>query len=372
MRRLFLVVLAVFSLFHGLANTGLWLKKASLGGQGRHRGVGAEAWNRGYIGLGHVNGAGADISFKDWWEYNPATDSWTQRADYPVADHGAVCFSVENLIYVGGGSAFTNQFYVYDPLSNLWSNIANCPLSPGDVQGFSASGKGYVIFQNQLAEYEPQTDSWTLKANVPVTVGNWSCCFSNGSSGFVKVGHSLFEYKPLQNTWISRANHPGLSTGGSYGFCINGIGYVTSGYVGGLATVTEEVWSFNPATNTWTQVSHFLGSSRRFSVSFSIGNKGYVGTGTNGINLNDFWEFDPTKTLAVPSLENNEILLYPNPTYLTLGIIGLQSQTEYEIFSLTGKKIHSGVTQGEINMVDFHPGHYFILINGKTYAFSKI
>ncbi|MFM7664481.1 MAG: Kelch repeat-containing protein, partial [Bacteroidota bacterium] len=293
--------------------TGTWKKKASIGGTGRHRGVGGNAWNRGYLGLGHVNGAGADISFKDWWEYNPATDGWTQKADYPVANHGAVSFTVDHKIYVGGGSALTNQFYVYDPLTNSWNSIAPCPLSPGDIQGFSADGKGYVVVQNQLAAYDPMTNTWELKANLPINASNWSCTFSNESSGFIKIGHALFEYKPLQDQWISRASHPGLSTGGSYGFSLDGIGYVATGYVGGLATVTEEVWSFNPGSNSWNRVCDFPGSSRRFFAAFSIGTKGYLGLGTNGINLNDFWEFDPSITAGIDFQEVFQGMLYPNP-----------------------------------------------------------
>ena len=49
-----------------------WIQKASLGGVGRHRATGCATSHRGYMGLGHVNGTGQDISYKDWWEYDPA------------------------------------------------------------------------------------------------------------------------------------------------------------------------------------------------------------------------------------------------------------------------------------------------------------
>ena len=62
-----------------------WIQKASLGAVGRHRGTGCATSHRGYMGLGHVNGTGQDISYKDWWEYDPAADTWTQKADFPVA-----------------------------------------------------------------------------------------------------------------------------------------------------------------------------------------------------------------------------------------------------------------------------------------------
>ena len=351
---------------------GIWNKKTSIGGTGRHRGVGGNAYQFGYLGLGHVNGAGADISFSDWWQYNPATDSWTQKSDFPVANHGAVCFSLNDRVYVGGGSSLTNQFYEFNPLLNQWTPIANCPLSPGDVQGFSAENKGYVIYTNQLAEYNPGTDSWSLKANVPVNASNWSCAFSNGTSGFLKVGHSLFEYKPSQDVWMARANHPGLSTGGSYGFSINGIGYVASGYVGGLSTVTEEVWSFNPANNTWTREADLPGSSRRFLAAFSIAEKGYIGLGTNGINLNDVWEFDPSQTLSVSEANQLQITLYPNPSSKELRLYGLHSMLDYTIYSYAGEHVLKGETNGEIDIEHLPQGNYFIILNNMKYVFTKV
>lgn len=368
-----MVYICVASLSLGTACWGgMWEKKTSIGGTGRHRVIGGNAYQYGYLGLGHVNGAGADISFRDWWQYNPATDSWTQKTNFPVANHGAVSFSLNDRIYVGGGSSLSNEFFVYNPLQNQWSAIANCPISPGDVQGFSASGKGYVIHTNQLAEYSPSTDSWSLKASIPVNVSNWSCTFSNGTSGFLKVGHSLFEYKPGQNLWVSRANHPGLSSGGSYGFSLNGIGYIASGYVGGLSTVTEEVWSFNPANNAWTREADFPGSSRRFFASFTIAEKGYIGLGTNGINLNDVWVFDPSKTLQ-SSMENpSQILLYPNPCSEKLILYGLNKPVEFSIYSMFGETMLKGQTQGSIE-IDWLPiGNYFVLINNRKYVFTKV
>lgn len=373
MKHLILISLCVFS--HALGSTcwgGIWNKKTSIGGTGRHRGIGGNAYQFGYMGLGHVNGAGADISFRDWWQYNPATDSWTQKSDFPVANHGAVCFNLNDRVYVGGGSSLTNEFYAFNPLLNQWTPIANCPLSPGDVQGFSAGNKGYVIYTNQLAEYNPNTDSWSLKANVPINASNWSCTFSNGTSGFLKVGHSLLEYKPSQDLWIARANHPGLSTGGSYGFSINGIGYIASGYVGGLSTVTEEVWSFNPANNSWTREADLPGSSRRFFASFSIAEKGYIGLGTNGINLNDVWEYDPSQTLNTADNKPIDISLYPNPCSKELKINGIYDQLEYSIYSYTGEKVLGGETSGRIDVDHLPQGTYFILINNIKYVFTKV
>ena len=291
-----------------------WFQKASFGGVGRHRSVGIAIGNKGYIGTGHVNGTGVDISYKDWWQYDPASDSWTQKADFPVSGHGVTAWGTETRGYVGGGSALTNQFYCYNPVNNTWTSIANCPLSPGDVQGFSVQNKGYVLSGTEIAEYDPSTNAWTLKAQCPISINTWSSAFGTSGSGFVKSGINLYEFKPSQNQWIQRSNFPGLSTNGSSAFAIDGKGYITCGYVGGLSTVTDQVWEFNSGSNSWTLIGEFPGTSRRFPIAFSIEGKGYFGTGTNGINMNDFWQFN-YNPLGTDEFELDEttVQAFPNP-----------------------------------------------------------
>lgn len=334
---------------------------------GRHRAIGGSVNNRGYIGLGHVNGTGVDISYKDWWEYDPSSDSWTQRADFPLPNHGALSFSAVECIYVGGGSALNGEFYKYNPITNTWTPTAYCPLSPGDVQAFSVNDKGYVMSGVSLAEYNPLSNSWQLKANVPVNVNAWSAVFSIGSSGFVKTGVNFLEYKPEQDTWISRAAFPGISAGGSFGFAVEGEGYITCGYYSGLSNVTDEVWKFNPALNQWLQVEDFPGTNRRFPVAFSINGKGYFGTGTNGINMNDFWQYDPSFTVGIEDLKDVSVNVYPNPFIENVSIqvdaqlseIGLS----YHVTDLTGKLVKSGKIDSEtvhLSMVDTNPGTYIV------------
>lgn len=319
-----------------------WIKKANFGGVGRHRAVGIAIANKGYMGLGHVNGTGVDISYKDWWQYDPASDTWTQKANYPVNNHGAVSFATSTRGYVGGGSALSNEFYEYNPITNTWSPIAPCLISPGDTQGFSVNEKGYVYQTNQLAEYDPNNNIWTMKTPAPVSFGSWSCSFSNNSSGFIKSGTNFYEYKPANDSWMQRATFPGLMSNGSSAFGRDGKGYVTCGYVGGLSIVTNEVWEFDPGSNEWKYICEFPGTSRRFPVAFSINGKGYFGTGTNGINLNDFWSFDfePLETN-----ENSEfsIYTYPNPVTSELiiktGAPLLSNNCKLTLFNLSGEKI---------------------------------
>lgn len=318
-----------------------WIQKASFGGVGRHRATGCANSHRGFMGLGHVNGTGQDISYKDWWEYDPSSDTWTQRADFPVSTHGAVAFVVDNCPVVGGGSALSTQFYKFDPSLNTWTPIANCILpNPGDSQGFAINNRGFVYQGNQLAKYNPNTNNWSMCATAPMTFGQWTCSFVVEGSAFIKGGLQLWEYKPLHDQWLQRASFPGQSTGGSSGFAIEQHGYVTSGYVGSLSVVTDQVWSFHPATNTWQQEIEFDGAKRRFPVAFAIHDRGYIGTGTNGVNFNDFWQFNPTDNTIGIEESSTAIVVYPNPASDFITVFGnptITAKQEITVYGLDGK-----------------------------------
>ena len=376
-----LLILGSLLLLQLSAQAQFWIQKSSVGGVGRHRATGCATSHRGYIGLGHINGTGQDISFKDWWEYDPASDTWTQKADFPVATHGAVSFVVDNCPVVGGGSALSTQFYKFNTLTNTWSQIANCILpNPGDSQGFAVYNEGFVYQANQLAKYNPNTDSWSFCANAPATFGNWTCSFVIEGSGFIKAGNQLWEYKPLHNQWLSRASFPGNSTGGSSGFAIQQRGYVTSGYVGALAVVTEQVWSFHPATNSWRREIDFLGTKRRFPVAWAIHDRGYIGTGTNGINLNDFCQFNPIDNTLGIEASSAHLKVFPNPVvqFLTIENTKISSLNgiEVQMLQMNGNQVlkmqlEKGQQKIDVNMLP--PGAYLLqMLSGSKMIHEQI
>jgi len=70
--------ISIFVLLLTSSSFSQWTKKANLGGVGRHRGTGISIGNKGYIGLGHTNGTGVNIDFKDWWQNSK--DEWPEIA----------------------------------------------------------------------------------------------------------------------------------------------------------------------------------------------------------------------------------------------------------------------------------------------------
>ncbi len=342
----FLLFLSLLLLFiPDVRANSVWNQKESLPVVGRHRGTGLAIGDKGYLGLGHINGTGVNIVFSDWWEFDPATNSWTQKADYPVGNYGALAFSTQNKGYVGGGVFLNDEFYEYNPITNQWTAIPDAPFSPSDRTAFGLNDKGYITNGNGLAEYDPATETWAIKQSPPASFSAWCTSFVIGSSAYVKSGGNVYEYKASQDTWLNKAPFPGLTSNGASAFAINGKGYVVTGYGFGLSDVNREFWEFDPASNTWTQQPDFPGTSRRFSVAFAINNRGYFGGGTNGTNFNDFWEYN--RILGVDeSLKDGAVSVstYPNPaTELVNFVVNADESDplELEIYNTSGQLIKS-------------------------------
>ena len=89
--------------------------------------VGFSIGNKGYMGTG------IDATYtpkKDFWEYDPATNVWTQKADFPGATRQfAAGFSMGGKAYIGIGSdgygRYYKDFWEYDPAINVWTRKAD-------------------------------------------------------------------------------------------------------------------------------------------------------------------------------------------------------------------------------------------------------
>lgn len=368
MIRYCLIFLLLFSVDSSFAAG--WIKRANLGGVARHRATGVSIGEKGYIGLGHVNGTGINYAYEDWWEYDPSTNSWTQKANYMGGlNYGALAFSSSQYGFVGGGVYDGNSFYRFDPSTNTWSSIASCPTGVSDVVAMSINGKGFVVDGSAAFGYEPSTDTWYPIASPPAGGGFWNSTFTIGGSGYLIAGSNVLEYKEASDQWIFKAPFPGFASGGHAGFSAYDRGYVVCGYSGSLGNVTDECWEYNPADNSWSLSEEFAGTSRRFLIGFSIGNRGYIGVGTNGTNFKDFWEFNrPLSILSNHS--SRQSIVYPNPCIdqiqlkLPINQEGLNPELlRGELMNLNGKIVkqlsHTELTS-LIHIDEFSSGTYLL------------
>ncbi|MGB0932878.1 MAG: kelch repeat-containing protein [Lishizhenia sp.] len=355
MKQFFLVLF--FYLLSNIAFGNAWEQKANFGSTGRHRGTAFAIKDKGYMGLGHINSV-VNIAYADIWEYDPASDTWTQKADFGGGDrYHAVAFTVGEKAYCGSGrkpsNSWSDDFWEFDPVANSWTQISDIPggMRLGalafviDTLAYVGAGSSSTGTSEQYYSYYPPTDTWTPIADFPGNDRATGVAFAINGKGYVGTGSAGFgagndfwEYKPEQDQWIQRANVGPTPRQGATGFAINGKGYILTGNNFGNGLNYRDVWEYEPATDVWKQIDDFPGAKRRFMNSFVIGNTAYCGIGTNGTNFNDFWSF--TGTVSLEEEWKSGIKLYPNPTSGLFKIVGLSGfQGEIIVYNLSGQPV---------------------------------
>jgi N-acetylneuraminic acid mutarotase len=329
-------------------------------------------------------------------------DSWTQKADLPGGVRSqSVSFSIGNKGYIGTGIAGRpthegqvkyQDFWEWDPVTNVWTQKADFAggIRYGAV-GFSIGAKGYVgtgIGQegasNDFWEYDPSTNTWTQKANFGGAARYLASGFSIGTKGYIGVGlidymtlvQDFWEWDQATDTWTQKADFSGVARGLAVAFSIGAKGYIGTGSEQNGNTF-KDFWEWDQATDTWIQKADFGGTAREEATGFSIGDKGYMGmgAGSEGGWYNDFWEY--CETCSVTAIDETNyasgISLYPNPS---TGFVFLDSDNSstagIKVFNSAGEMVyHSNSTISSIDLSGQPKGVYIVLLTGKEQAFSK-
>lgn len=256
--------------------TDSWTQKSSCPTIGRQSAIATSLRNSGYIG----SGTGTNIN--DWWKYTPATDSWTQLTNIPLSQrYGNTCSILNNKIYVTGGGGH----YVYDTETDSWAQKTSVPRSLIYAESFVIDNFMYVVggqnsntgtnscdsmtTKKNLWQYNPSTDSWTQKADM--NLGNISngCAISLNGQGYFICGGA-------QQNCIAQ----------------NG-GFVEYG-----GREREAMIVYTPTTNSWETKSPLGGMKNNFGFSCTIGNKGYT--------LMQYWIYNDNN----PYIDSTEVYLF--------------------------------------------------------------
>jgi N-acetylneuraminic acid mutarotase len=244
-------------------------------------------------------------------EYDPATDSWTRKADYPVNfSSEQSSFAIGDKVYIGLGSG-GNAFWAYDIPSNTWTSIADFPgtfNTVGHFTGFSIGAKGYVCRgkshtpYSELWEYDVVLDIWTKKADLPISVLNASVFVLKGKA-YICAGvnadlspcsNELWEYDPQTDHWERKADFPGQNRYMHIAFAIGDKGYLGAGVTHSGDSGLKDIWEYNANTNSWLKVTDYPGGSYIGLMAFSINGKAYIGGGGSE-GMKEFWEYSPTE-----------------------------------------------------------------------------
>ena len=291
---------------------GVWTQKANFAGSARCGAAGFSIGAKGYIGSGWDGSM-----LGDFWEWDQATDVWTQRAAFPgMGRQSPSGFTIGNKGYMGIGSDaypvynMKKDFWEYDPALNSWTQKTDFGgFARYTAVAFSIGNKGYFGTgwppnAKDFWEYDSGTGGWTQKADFGGSARQSAVGFAIGNKGYIGTGYDgsgkndFWEYDPGADTWTPKNNFGGAARYGAVGFAINNKGYIGTGTDGG--TKYKDFWEYDPGTDTWTQLADLGGAARDIAVGFSVGCRGYIGTGRDAgaNNLNDFWEYAPAVTAS--------------------------------------------------------------------------
>ncbi|OQP45001.1 hypothetical protein A4H97_33095 [Niastella yeongjuensis] len=298
------------------ADTGnIWVRKRDfdIAVGGRTEGVSFAIGSKGYIGGGTNSG-----TFRsDFWEYDEATSTWTQKADVPGTGGRVFATSmvINNKGYVGLGNNGTTTFgdwWEYDPFANTWTAKAGYPGGATTAAaGFSVGNKGYVglgaksgTYPLTFWSYDPATDTWAPIADFPGTGRREPVAFSLNNKGYVATGWLLggannandcWQYDPVLNTWFAEANLPGQGRRTAAAFTIQEHAYIVCGFANVIGS-TAELWEFY--NGVWAKKSNYTGPAQWGPAAFGFHDKGIVCFGSVGNR--QIWEYHPTNTVQWP------------------------------------------------------------------------
>lgn len=121
--------------------------------------------------------------------YNPTTNSWEVRAPLPGRErylHAVVAY--KGKIYVIGGDSWGRGYneiwddiWEYDPATNTWTEKSRMPSPATDLDAVAVDGKIWVLGSNRLCRvYDIEQDQWHEVNSNQNPSGTFSLAFLNG------------------------------------------------------------------------------------------------------------------------------------------------------------------------------------------------
>ena len=166
--------------------------------------------------------------------YDPATNSWSFKAPMPTPRSDHAMAEVNGILYVIGGQSTmicdSTYFYVcdynlvtsveaYDPATDTWSTRADIPtprlahavgVIDGSIYAVGGQRPGVNSWLQSVEAYDPATNTWTTKADMPTGRFSHGVGVIDGilyavGGEIPNAGTAVNEaYNPATNSWATR------------------------------------------------------------------------------------------------------------------------------------------------------------------------
>ncbi|MFT4661077.1 MAG: N-acetylneuraminic acid mutarotase [Patiriisocius sp.] len=357
----------------------------------KHHSNGFVYEGKAYIMEGIYDDDGPDNISNEMWEYDIATDSWTELENFPGESRSIAIGDDWNGKYyygfgrMGGFSGYFNDLWEFDPEDLSFTQLPSCPcegrshpaLIAHNDKIFMGTGSGPDGNMDDWWEYDISTQVWSQKPGI-VDSRHHPYFFSIDDNVYVGGGHAStwWQYNPAAEEWNAIDNLPLGRVAGTQ-FDYNGKGYVLAGddaFHDHLAT-SETFMRYDADTDEWEYLPPLPNGSRWAPSSFVWEDFIYYFGGLNFDDLSDvsMWKFDLSNLDEVVGLDleltasNNGFVLYPNPAKELL-YIQVENENEYksiEISDASGRKVTTASFMKNIDVSNLNTGTYLLTLTSK-------
>jgi len=333
----------------------------------------------GYIVAGNSNSGERD----DFYQYDPASDSWTELTPFPGAARGfAIGDTWNGKAYFGfgdDGTSLLNDLWVFDPSNMSWTELAPCPCAarrhPAMIahngRVFVGLGNTSIGNMNDWWEYDITSNTWSQKDNLPSQSRHHPYQFGINDNVYSGFGHGngifndWFRYDITAETWTQVATLPAQGRVAGTQFSYNGLGYVLSGDGDNHDSMeTGEFWAYDPISDNWEEMPPHPEGSRWAPASFIINGEVYIINGTSFSQyVTEIYKYNLDSALSIPELTNSTIRIYPNPATDVINIdVPANLKYHTNIYDLNGRLVSSSKNKSVIEIQALPLGVYLIEI----------
>jgi uncharacterized repeat protein (TIGR01451 family) len=148
------------------------------------------------------------------------------------------------------------KYFVYDPRTNVWSELAPAPINSGNNGGATyLAGKVYVSYTNNSAEiavYDIASNSWTGIAN-PLGEGTGDITSGNGLI-YMAQEEAFVQYDPTTGITTPLAEPPEFADGEEGFEPWGGLQFTGTKIYGHEGNGDNDFAVYDIPTNTWTEL----------------------------------------------------------------------------------------------------------------------
>jgi N-acetylneuraminic acid mutarotase len=253
---------------------------------------------------GEING----VSTRRVDAYNVETRTWTRLAPLPEGRFWHDATTINGKIYVAGGENVaiidgvsagtpTKTLFVYDPATNTWSRKADVPTRVQIVHQAGLLGRLYVYTDNDhFWRYNPKLDKWTSLPLPPSQHGD-GIMRAVGDKIYLTGGRKLTDagweynpeldvYDPATRTWTVKSPLPAAYN--DLGHRAVAVSFHGKLWVAGGASDNTrpagDLYAYDPLTDRWAAGPPMLRTTMNAAAAWA-GGKFFVFGGNNSIDL---------------------------------------------------------------------------------------